>query len=205
MAAERFVRSWPLRLLVVAALALGCEQALGIKDAQLDPLLGAGGGATPSCDELCDTALEQCTAEHAVYANLETCLGICEHLPEGEPGDTDGNSVQCRVTQAQNAGATSEPAVHCPLAAPGGNGGCGSNCESYCLLFEQICAEQFGAAYQSLEDCNTRCPAEIQDLGDYNTGMDEGPTLQCRLYHLAAAAVDPTHHCMHAAGQSPCN
>jgi hypothetical protein len=194
--------TWRALALGAATLSCSCEQALGIQDAELDPLLDAGPGL---CTSYCDTVQSSCTDAHAVYTNLATCLGICAQLAEGQPGDQAGNTVECRLTQAENASSTGEPQTHCPFAAPGGNGTCGSNCDGYCQLFEQECPSYFDAAYASLGECQSGCAADLTDLGTYDVSMSTGATLQCRLWHLAAASVDPEHHCMHAAGESPCD
>jgi len=39
----------------------------------------------------------------------------------------------------------------------------------------------------------------------YNVSQQSGDSLQCRLFHVSAATMDPTTHCVHAAGGSPCS
>ena len=38
----------------------------------------------------------------------------------------------------------------------------------------------------------------------YNTTVQEGNSVQCRLFHVTAATLDPIAHCVHAAGLAPC-
>jgi len=174
-----------------------CQQVLGIKDAQLDP-------ESDLCATYCDAALADCTGALAVYTNRETCLGFCGVLPLGTTGDETGNSASCRLTQAAHALDTGEPETHCPLAGPAGDGTCGSNCDSFCVVFAEVCPSDFAAAYADQTACLTGCAANIPDLGTYNSSMSSGDNVQCRLWHLAAASVDPSIHCTHAAGHAPC-
>jgi hypothetical protein len=119
------------------------------------------------------------------------------------PADRGVNSVQCRLHAASIA--TDEVPHYCPIAGPGGNGECGSNCESLCGLREQICAEY---ADSDLASCLKSC-AMLQDLGTYSTDLEQdqysGPHVQCRLFHVsAAAAADAPQHCLHVDGARPC-
>jgi hypothetical protein len=56
-----------------------------------------------------------------------------------------------------------------------------------------------------LEDCG-----DVPDLSQppdnlrFNASIDEGDSLQCRLYHVSAATLDPVLHCPHAGGAPPC-
>jgi hypothetical protein len=175
---------------------------LGIQDAEIDPQFEAA-TASP-CEVYCSTVADSCTAEDAVFTNRSTCLAYCERLPPGDEGDAEGNSVACRLTQAELAAATGEPDVHCPLAGPGGDGTCGDNCESYCDVFAGVCTTRFEQGYADVADCVDACDNDTPDLGGYDTSMDEGDSIQCRLWHLSAAAVDPTFHCVHADGENPC-
>ena len=198
-------RSGATKLAVIALLSAsvgGCEGVLGIEDAELDPEFEAAG--TSACEVYCSTVADSCTGDDAVFTNRNTCLAFCERLPIGNDGDTTGNSVACRVAQAELAAATGEPEVHCPLAGPGGEGTCGDNCESYCGVFADVCTTRFAQGYADVADCIDACGIDIPDLGSFDTSMDEGDSVQCRLWHLSAAAVNPTHHCIHADGEIPC-
>jgi hypothetical protein len=134
----------------------------------------------------------------AVYDSRFSCLKHCEQFPEGAPGDTSGNSLACRQAHATIALAfPGERQFECPAAGPGGNGVCGSNCDSYCTLMAGLCPGTLA------EDCLQSCEA-VPDLGGYDVSQIEGNSLQCRFYHLGAATVSPQFHCMHAAGEQPC-
>jgi hypothetical protein len=176
-------------------------------------LAEGGAGGEPSqeptlCDDYCDAVLENCTESFAVYTSRDACLAVCAGLPPGAPGDRDVNTVQCRLRAARLA--KDELPHYCPISGPGGNGSCGSNCESMCGLREQVCAEY---KTSELPTCLTEC-AKLDDLQTYSTyiepgqgqGQTAGPHVQCRLYHLSAAAIDdPEQHCMHADGIGPCS
>jgi hypothetical protein len=207
---ESAFRSLARSALVVWALGLGaagCSKLAGIEDAQLDPALadGATGPGTTAtvCTNYCSAVMEYCTGAFAVYGSQAACLAVCAHLPLGSPGDTIGNSAYCRLQNAELAGETGEPNVHCPAAAPGASGVCGSNCEGYCVLMQQICSVRFSQAYQGLVDCQAQCDA-LPTLGAFDLTQSSGNSVNCRLWHVSAAALDPGAHCGHAAGDPPC-
>ena len=192
-----------------ANVSLPLEPQGGSADAGGQSSAGGSGGAAgdaagPSvCDEYCTAVMASCTGTFAVYTSLDACLSVCAALPEGKPGDRNVDSVQCRLHAALIA--ADEVPHYCPIAGPGGNGECGSNCESLCGLRENICA-----TYKSgdLATCQQTC-AKLSDLGTYSTdlnvGQYSGPHVQCRLYHVSAAAADdPEQHCLHVDGAAPC-
>jgi hypothetical protein len=190
--------------------AVACSKVLGIEDAHLDPTFTPTGGSTGSgpsilCKSYCDTVMASCTGVFSVYATLDTCLAICPHLPEGTAGEMSGNSIQCRMSNAMIA--SSEPSFYCPAAGPGGNGVCGTNCDSLCTLAAAICTEP-PKPFTSDDDCHNDCAA-LPDLGTFSTDsskeMYEGPSVECRLFHVSAASVaDATVHCTHVGGAAPC-
>jgi hypothetical protein len=186
----------------------GGEASLELRGAGGDAAgaAGAGGSADrgPSlCERYCEVVVGRCTGAFAVYPSSSACLAVCQALPEGKPGDRTGNSVQCRLRAAELA--ADELSHYCPIAGPGGNGVCGHNCESLCQLSQVVCddyVDQDGGA------CLTKC-AKLRDLGSYSTdlskGQSEGAHVQCRLYHVAAAAADdPEPHCSAVDGAPPC-
>jgi hypothetical protein len=200
----------------IAVAVVACSQILGIEDAERDPLLGTGtgaagggtggdagaGGQADLCPQYCDTIMQSCTEGNAQYPDLELCLLMCSHLPQ-TPGTDGVNNVACRLNSAELAG-TSEPEAECPVAGPSGNDVCGLTCEAYCLLLEAICPGEFGDTFSSITDCRSEC-ALVPTGGPYNASFFEGPTLNCRLYHLTVATKQPGTHCPHAAAISgPC-
>ena len=196
----------------VVAFSWSCSAILGIEDAEPDPLLVPGdtSNVSPLCHEYCDAVMANCTDEHAVYVGRPACEAVCGALPPGNEGETAGNTVHCRLDNALQAETTGEFDNECPAAGPGGvppegAGICGSNCESYCLLFQTACNAFFAkAGFADLQDCQNSCASDIPDLGGYDTSFVKGDSVQCRLYHVSVALLDPTQHCPHAAGESPC-
>ncbi len=190
----------------------GCEQLAGIEVARLDPALAGdpspdAGDPSPDagdpCLEYCATVMANCTGDFAVYQDLGACQAVCPHLPFGSAGDALGNSVECRLENARLAGQSGEPSVYCPAAAPGGFGICGSNCEGYCVLMQQICSVRFQQTYASLDDCNLQCDA-LPAAGAFDLHPPSGDSVNCRLSQVSAAALDPEAYCGRAAGEPPC-
>jgi hypothetical protein len=52
-------------------------------------------------------------------------------------------------------------------------------------------------------NCLDAC-APLADTGSYDDSQQTGYTVQCRLYHVTAATLDPTLHCPHVDGIGPC-
>ncbi len=165
----------------------GCEQVIGIEER-----VYRGAQASEQCQDYCETVLEACVGEHAVYSTIDTCLGVCEKLPVGDPLEpTTDNTVTCRARQAELALST-EPGVHCPRAGPSGDGFCGSECEAYCQLFDAACPDR------TTPKCQEKCPALRNGVG-FDVARDHDfDTLECRLVHVSSATVDPEAHCSHA-------
>jgi hypothetical protein len=191
-----------------AAPAAGTGGALAAGGSAGGGAAGAGGSApaveeAPLCERYCNTVAAACTGENEQYASIGGCLNVCALLEAGEEG-TIGNTVECRLARAELAQATGEPASYCFSAGPGGAGVCGSNCEGFCAIMAQTCT-LMGA----FEDCLPLC-AQVPDLSGppsgttYNTSLQSGDSVQCRLYHVTAATLDSVTHCSHAAGVALC-
>jgi len=213
------VKRWLGRSIGLSALSLlglACESMLGLRDADLiQKQTTLEDGSSPLCRQYCDAVMKNCTGSFAVYANSVQCLNLCRVIEPGTPGDTVGNTVACRLANAVRAGDTDEPGSHCPQAGPGGaaapspsgdglqaeaeNLSCSTNCEGLCAGMLQLCPEQFTSLPGCLADC-----ASVPDLGGYDISIGQGNSVQCRLFHLGAAAAAPDPHCAHAAGASPC-
>src|SRR6187399_870089 len=143
------------------------------------------------CAEYCRTVMDTCPENYATYEN---CLGVCEQLPPGDFNEPGGNTVACRLNAAHAASHVDplEREQMCQAAGPGGNGACGTNCESYCWLAERVCGEVLA----SLRDCQATCEA-LGDSERFSVGNSpgaeldhSGDTVQCRLVHLSSAAAD---------------
>ncbi|HEX3775331.1 MAG TPA: hypothetical protein VHV51_12755 [Polyangiaceae bacterium] len=216
----------------LSATLAGCSQVLDIEEAHVDPTLGGttAGSAGKSqagiglddngaplvdagalCDEYCSTVSTGCTDTHAQYIDYAACLASCVDFPAGSPGDTEGNTINCRLGYAQKA--ATEPYTYCTWAGPGGDGKCGSNCDGFCTIMMQECtASSTGNSadyFPTLDDCESTCAA-LPDIGNYaatnSTQQVGSDQVECRLYHADAAAAtnDPMTHCPHAMGLSLC-
>jgi hypothetical protein len=128
-------------------------------------------------------------------------------MESGEQGDTGGDSVECRLRQANLA--RLEPFTHCKYAGPIGNGACGSNCDAYCDLMMATCTEDSSDGYyfETRGACMSECET-LTDLETYTSSAEvalfEGDHLQCRAFHVSAAIEEPEYHCLHAFGDFPC-
>jgi hypothetical protein len=167
---------------------------------------GAGGlRASELCDIYCDTVMTNCTGPFAVYNTIEACRAVCGHLPTGQRGDDAHNTIYCRLHAAESA--PTEPSFYCPLSGPGGNGICGENCAALCTLASGACVRG-DREWPSEAACADEC-AGLPDLGTYTTDpaqeMFKGNHVQCRLFHVSAAALEDSDiHCGHVAGAPPC-
>jgi hypothetical protein len=167
---------------------------------------GAGGvPEAPLCEQYCDAVMKNCQGDYAVYTDHTVCLAVCATFLPGEAGALTGNSVQCRLRAAKAA--PIEIPYYCPIAGPGGNGTCGSDCEGYCRIMQSVCTAD-NSAYADEAACLAACK-DIPDLDSYTVSLSanqhKGPHVQCRLYHVSASATNPDEHCWHAAGEPPCN
>ena len=173
---------------------------------------GMAGSPGPQtlCETYCATVQTNCLGADAQYVNLESCLETCARLPEGTEGDTQINTVHCRLSQAEDAAL--EPFFACTFAGPAGSGECDSNCESLCTLAMQACdptkpEENAGAFYADKAACMTDCE-QVPDLGTYTTDpavqQYSGGHVQCRIYHVISAFGEPDSHCAHVKGVAPC-
>jgi hypothetical protein len=144
-----------------------------------------------SCAAYCDAIQSKCVGEDAVYQSEDECLAVCARIPLGHVGDETGNTVYCRLDLLQ-AGAF-EVGPGCPAAGPGGNGVCGSNCESFCTLRERACSSVDTNDPDVLHPgfCAASCPG-LADTGTFSlaTAADTD-TLQCRFTHLSRALAPP--------------
>lgn len=187
-------------LVALTIAAMGCNGILGIDERTL----AADEGAL-SCQAYCDTIQATCTAEFQEYQTPEACLSTCGQLPLGTESDTSGNTVGCRLHNVQLAKDTGELVDYCPISGPVGGGSCGDRCENFCALFVPTCAAYTTYADQAscLAFCQQSPDNPVWDPRDPNQ-KDHDASIQCRIWHLANAVLDPTLHCTHADGTAKC-
>jgi hypothetical protein len=194
---KRFVLAVVPAFMGATWLAAGCNGVLGIDEAKVDPSLidASNTGLVYDCPSYCATIAKNCTGANLEYVTDKACTEMCGHFDLGRPGDEDGDSLACRVYHA-NAAAM-DPNVHCRHAGPLGGTHCGDPCSAFCLQDLAICGT---TAYASESQCRTTCalyPYLTAGPGAGDVSIEDGPTLNCRLYHLESAVVDPVTHCNH--------
>jgi hypothetical protein len=172
-------------------------------DARADGGARGDADAGSLCEQYCSAVATHCTGEHTLYTDWDVCIASCALLPAGQPSDQVGNSVHCRLNAALKIPTLGEPEFYCPRAGPGGNGKCGTNCEGYCKLMQQVCVggNQY---FDSDQACMLACQ-KVRDLDTYSIGTPRAPTVQCRLLHVCNSIFEADDHCGHAAGEAPCN
>jgi hypothetical protein len=192
------------RFAVVALLLAGasgtlgaCQSLAGIEDRKFDGVV-----VSEQCQQYCALAADVCSGTHAIYTDPKTCLATCALMPSGDIEEAP-NSVACRIDQLNAAKQDSEASTlptYCANAGPGGNGVCGSNCDSYCTLYAAACEEDLPDLQNQYDQktCRAKC-AGLNNLTTFDAKTNySGDTLQCRLVHTSAASVDPVTHCPHA-------
>ena len=161
-----------------------------------------GGGIALNCTSYCNAMAQVCTgAMNGQYLDTATCMAMCAKIPGGDAGAMMGNTLACRVYHVTVASQNVTQAnTHCPHAGPYGFGQCGTECESFCVLYNAQCgANNFGGG-----GCTQACPGIANPA---NTTMSflnaTGNTLDCREYHLENAYkandMNGAGHCAHVA------
>lgn len=165
---------------------------------------GTDGAVTlPSnCKEYCTLVQATCTANNGQYIDQATCEKMCANFPKadagaGDGGVTTGNTLACHIYHATVAAQSTGNAVtHCPHAGPYGFGGCGSETENFCLMYNAQCTG--GGGYGG------NCPnsfGAVNDTTDGGTFLTGTGPRDCREYHLENAYqgnVTTGSHCDHA-------
>ena len=151
----------------------------------------------PSCAEYCAAVTVNCAGPSAAYADEAECIAYCEDwaaLPIGAYGDTNTNTVGCRLEQATEAALD---ASLCASAGPSGGNVCGSWCDNLCHLAGVNCTGP-DALFADDATCAAACDALPADAAP---GVTSGDSVQCRLYHLGVAGSAPPDsaavHCPH--------
>jgi len=77
---------------------------------------GGGGVCGSYCEVYCQLANSSCTGTLALYQTTSDCTTACNKIATtGNPGDTSGDSIQCRIYHLGVAGQSAALAtVHCP-------------------------------------------------------------------------------------------
>jgi hypothetical protein len=190
--------------LITALLAFGCGDDKGKTTIDAP----GGGDDAPSidapmaaltCAYYCSTIQAACTGAVSQYATMQNCLDTCAKFgTPGALGDMSGDTLGCRIYHAEAAQMT--PMVHCPHAGPTGGGVCGtSDCAVFCPLQHAICGTTAypmngGSSCMGAQGCSS-----IATNPPYSSNDQSKNDIQCRFYHLTAAATDPTTHCPHIA------
>ncbi|MFK7988583.1 MAG: DUF4331 family protein [Sandaracinaceae bacterium] len=77
------------------------------------------------CENYCAAAMNVCTGDNAIYADMGECMTACTPLDAtADVGVVAGDSVQCRMYHLSVAVLEEDPATHCPHASAGGGGVC---------------------------------------------------------------------------------
>ncbi|HEY6728185.1 MAG TPA: hypothetical protein VI197_29450 [Polyangiaceae bacterium] len=205
-----------LAALLLCAGAGACAQIAGIEDRNfVEQQVNATDAA---CEEYCkiieDKDPEDDKPDDGVcpnnYTTYDVCIGVCGKFEPGDPSEpTNENTVACRLNAARAARSASEGEVDsfCQAAGPGGNGACGSNCESYCRLVEMegVCGERNVKVPNCVEKCEAFGDSNRFHVGTPTQEFDHsGDTVQCRLVHVSTAAGSlatdalKDTHCAHA-------
>jgi len=81
------------------------------------------------CQVYCDLVEQNCVGGNSQYTSNSDCMSTCAGLStSGKPGDTTGDTIQCRIYHAGVAGnPITNAQVHCPHAGPTGGGQCGGS------------------------------------------------------------------------------
>jgi hypothetical protein len=226
------------RLVLVGSwlgVALGCAHIFGIEDAcvvgepgcsaavNAPPASGCSGGAlsgdagtTEECSSYCARISQKCSLTPQYDDARCECQQLCPYFPT-TPGGVSGNSLECRIDKLDLM--SGEPG-DCYAAGRLGARVCGNSCDIYCSLMRQLCPAHFEAfdveGQDDLQSCMTECNALV-DRGEFDpspAGPDAKdttqPTVQCRLWHLGAAAIERPRlgldnmHCDHALGLEEC-
>jgi hypothetical protein len=139
-----------------------------------------------------------CGAEYTALETNAKCGTTCDNWPDGEAGDTSGNSKSCRINSINSVAADvqDDDAIACPNAGKNSTT-CSddSPCQKHCNLLETECGAWNTAlnTYKTLKDCLAACSYFPTTA---IVGANSGNSLQCRNYH--ASLPDKTTHCPHA-------
>ena len=137
-------------------------------------------GCGSACDVYCGEMLQRCPD---LYPSASDCQRECSEPPgggtiaQGAQGDTEGNTLACRITQALEG--------NCGEASLDESPSCeGDLCETYCETMENtICAD----AYSGIDNCLANCA-----LLPPGTTDEDANTVACRQKYALAATIEPS-------------
>ncbi len=141
------------------------------------------------CETWCGLLAANCAAKDAIGADFEAlskgqfknCPSWCKDIADYDPGTIGhpaANTLACRIHHAQQAAASATAAQnHCQVAGPTGGGVCGTLCQNYCHLMDQVC----DGAYKNETSCLLECSGA---RGQYDGKV------QCLLSQVLTAALD---------------
>jgi hypothetical protein len=172
------------------------------------------------CPVLCGAFNSTCGIVQGGFPDITSCVAWCTAVAQagmaGDTNDVTGNTMGCRYNRAVTNGncqegssvstvgtcgpidASAVPPVHSP-------------CTHYCLLETfNGCNETWSinGLPMNVTQCILGCagaPVGGSFQGGWATNGNMNPwtqntdTLQCRIYHAAAAILNPNVHCPHAA------
>jgi len=99
----------------------GAAKALGMLSVHCPHSTHSGGGVCGSyCDTYCYLSMTHCTGSNSHnFTDNAACMTACNGFNQtGMPGETAGNTVQCRIYHIGAAKALNLLSVHCPHGAP---------------------------------------------------------------------------------------
>jgi hypothetical protein len=167
-------------------------------------------------EDLCNNLVKTCGTLFGTAAlTMQYCYNAMYYIPQindlstypmngtGFPvaPQTGADSFLCRRYHVDVAGngVAGNQMTHCPHAFTG-NDQCGSDCDFYCDLVQNVCAP--GSAneqYANNADCMAAC-ADFDTVAFSSALPTTGNTLNCRIYHATVAAQSPDNaavHCPH--------
>jgi hypothetical protein len=161
-----------------------------------------GAGQAPTCDQYCADVMANCTAAFAQFPDEASCKAFCATWDAGDAAKHEGDTIACHDYHAA-APSKGSPDPHCYHAGPSGGGQCGATtCDDFCAAAVKLCTGN-DQVWADEASCKTDCEGFGTSNQGFSTAATTGDTVECRLYHLTAAATEPATHCAHIAKDSP--
>jgi len=184
------------------------------------------------CTSYCNNAING-PCSNNTYLSMAACTAACNSFPTTfAQGGSDisantpakwANNVQCRMYHMAFPSMNGGQTTHCQHGWINGGLACqdppdpklGDHCAGYCDLYLATCSSGnlLESGVTSISDCKSKCNAITRPGFANNTNYlsvpnPSGDNLDCRAYHLTAAAtLSATTHCPHAwlsASTGPC-